>query len=86
MRIGISVEDSSRHITHLHGAIGGVIGLAQVEIVFAIGHDSVRGHEIFQGVFFAGFLGFFFLPFYFGFTTIAHILGEVLQIEEVEAL
>jgi len=43
----------------------------------------VRCDVVFQAVFLTSLFGFFFLSFYSGLAPVAHVIGEILQVEEV---
>ena len=43
----------------------------------------MRGDVVFQAVFLTSLFGFFFLSFYSGLAPVAHVIGEILQVEEV---
>ena len=86
MRVGISGKSRHDHIAHHRGTVHRIISLTEVEVILAVGHDAVRGHQIVQCVLLAGLLGLCFSALYLRLLAAAHVLGEILEIKEIVEL
>ena len=83
MRVVIPGKCRHDHIAYHRGTVYRIISLTEVEIILAVGHDAVRGHQIVQRILLSCLLGFRLLAFYLSLLAAAHVLGEILEIKEI---